>query len=71
MNLVGGVGIPNNKLAVLRGGDKVSAVGRPVHGVDLGQMTLEGALSFHKLVLWNWLVSLVGDGSHYRSKRIN
>lgn len=35
MNFVGGVGIPDNELAVLRSGNEVSSVGRPVHGVNL------------------------------------
>lgn len=39
MDLVCGVGVPNNQFAILRGGHEVSSVGRPVHGVDLGQMT--------------------------------
>lgn len=48
VDLVRCVGVPDDELAVLRGGDKVSAVGRPVHGVDLGEMALEGALCLHR-----------------------
>lgn len=48
MNLVCRVGVPDDELAVLGGGDEVSAVRRPVHGVDLGQMALEGALRLHR-----------------------
>lgn len=40
MDFVGGVGVPNDELAVLGGGDEVSPIGRPVHGVDLGEMSL-------------------------------
>ena len=47
VNFVGGVGIPNNELSVLRGRDKVAAVGRPVHGVDLGKMALQRPARFH------------------------
>ena len=47
MDLVGCVCVPDDELAVLRGGDEMPAVCRPVHGVDLGQMALEGALRLH------------------------
>ena len=47
MDLVCCVGVPDDELAVLRGRDEVSAVGGPVHGVDLCQMALEGALRLH------------------------
>lgn len=41
----------------------MSPVGRPVHGIDLGQMALQCLLRLHQLVLWDLLVSLLGDGS--------
>lgn len=41
VNFVGGVGVPDNELSILRGGNEVTAVSRPVHGVNLGQMALE------------------------------
>lgn len=63
MDLVRRVGIPNDELSILRGGDKMSSIGRPMHGVNLGQMTLERALSLHQLVLWDRLVGLLGDGA--------
>ena len=47
VDLVCCVGIPDDQLAVLRGRDEMAAVRRPVHGVDLGEMALEGALCFH------------------------
>ena len=47
MDLVGGVGIPDDELSVLRGRDEMSAVRRPVHGVDLGEMALQGPLRLH------------------------
>lgn len=40
----------------------MSTVGRPVHGVNLGEMALEGALSLHELVLGDRLVCLLGNG---------
>lgn len=61
MDFVGGVGIPDDELSVLRGGNEVSSVGGPVHGVDLGQMALERSLRPHELVLGDGLVSLLGD----------
>ena len=42
VDLVGAETVPHEKLAVLGGGHEVVAVGRPVHGVDLGQVTLQG-----------------------------
>lgn len=47
MNLVGGVSVPDDQLAVLRSGNEMSPVCRPVHSVDLGEMTFESALSLH------------------------
>lgn len=41
----------------------MSSVCGPVHGVDLGQMALEGALSLHELVSGNGFVSLLGDSA--------
>lgn len=63
MDFVGGVCVPDDELAVLRCRNEMSAVGRPVHGINLGQVAFQGALSFHELVLGNWLVSLLGDNS--------
>ena len=47
VDLVGRVGVPDDELSVLRGGNEMSAVGGPVHGVDFSQMALEGALRLH------------------------
>lgn len=63
VDLVGGIGVPDDELAVLRGGNEMSAVGRPVHGVNLGEMALEGALGLHELVLGDGLVCLLGNGA--------
>ena len=41
----------------------MSPVGGPVHGVDLGQVALEGALGLHELVLGNGLMCLLSDGA--------
>ncbi len=41
MDLVGGVGVPDDKLSVLRRRDEVPPVGSPVHGIDLGKVTAE------------------------------
>lgn len=43
VDLVGGVGVPDDELAVLGGGDDVAGVGGPVEGVDLGEVALERA----------------------------
>lgn len=43
VGLVGREGVPDEELAVLRGGDKVDLVRGPVHGVDLGEVALERA----------------------------
>lgn len=47
VDLVRGVGIPDDELSVLRGRDEVAAVGRPVHGVDLRKMALQRPARFH------------------------
>ena len=47
VDLVGGVGIPDNELAILRCGDDMSVVGRPMHSVDLGKMTFESTTDSH------------------------
>jgi len=47
MDLVGGVRIPDDELAVLRGGDKMSSVRRPVHGVDFSQVTFQVSTRLH------------------------
>ena len=46
MDFVGGVGIPNDELAILRGRDEMTTIGRPVHGVDFGKMAFESTLGF-------------------------
>lgn len=47
VDLVGAVGVPDDKLTVLRGRDKMPSVGRPMHRVDFGKMALESALGLH------------------------
>ena len=47
MNLVGCVGIPDDQLSILRGGDQMTAVGGPVHSVNLGQVALKRATGLH------------------------
>ena len=47
MDLVGGVGVPDDKLSVLGCRDEVTAVGGPVHGIDLCKVTAEGATGTH------------------------
>lgn len=56
VDFVGGVGVPNNQFAVLGGGNEMPPVGRPVHGVDLCQMSFECPLCLHQLVLGYRLV---------------
>lgn len=47
VDLVCAVGVPDDKLTVLRSRDEMPSVSRPVHGVDLCEMALEGALGLH------------------------
>lgn len=47
MNFVGGIGIPDDQFSILRGGDEMTAVRRPVHGVDLSKVTLQRAAWLH------------------------
>lgn len=51
MDFVGGVGIPDDELSVLRGRDQVSPIGRPVHGINLCEMSLQGLARLHHLIL--------------------
>jgi len=60
MNLVCCVGVPDDELAVLRGGDEMPPVGRPMHGVDLCEMALESALGLHGQA-WQGLDTVSGD----------
>ena len=48
VHFVGGVCVPDDELAILRRGDEVSAICRPVHGIDFGEMAFEGALGLHR-----------------------
>lgn len=63
MDLVCGVGIPDDELAILRGGNEVSSISGPVHRINLCQMALQGSLGLHELVLGNRFVSLLGHRS--------
>ena len=47
MDFVGGVGIPDDELSILRRGHQMTTVGGPVHGVNLGQMSLQRATGLH------------------------
>jgi len=47
VDFVGGVGVPDDELSVLRRGDEVLLVGGPVHGVDLCEVSFEGSTRFH------------------------
>lgn len=47
VDFVGGVGVPDDELAVLRGRDEVPLVLGPVHRVDLGQVAFERASGLH------------------------
>ena len=73
MDLVCGVGVPNDQFAVLRGGNEVSAICGPVHGVNLREMALEGASSAHEnsweTVDISSLSTHLGDMSHYPDNR--
>lgn len=61
VDLVGGVGVPDDELAILGGGNEMPPVRGPVHGVNLGQMALERAFSLHELVLGDGLMRLLGN----------
>lgn len=61
VDLVGSVGIPDDELAVLRGRDEVALVVGPVHGVNFGEMTLEGPSWLHD-DSWQRL-NVVGHGA--------
>jgi len=63
VHLVGGVGIPDDQLSILRRRHEVSPVGGPVHGIDLCEMALQCPLGFHQLVLGDGLVGLLGHSS--------
>ena len=47
MHLVGSVRVPDDELSVLRGGNEMPAVGSPVHGIDLGEVTAQGTARAH------------------------
>lgn len=47
MDLVGGVGIPDDELSILGSRDKVTLVAGPVHGVNLGEVTFERSSWLH------------------------
>lgn len=47
MDFVGSISVPYDEFAVLRGRDDVSLVVGPMHGVDLGQMSLERTPRLH------------------------
>lgn len=47
MDLVCGVGIPDDELSILRGGNEMATVGGPVHGVNLGEVTFKRASGLH------------------------
>ena len=46
VDLVCAVGVPDDKLTILRSRDEMPSVSRPVHGVDLGQVTFERTPDF-------------------------
>lgn len=48
MDFIGGVGVPDDELSILRGRDNVPLVGGPVQGVYFRQMTLERSTGFHR-----------------------
>lgn len=68
VHLVGGVGVPDDELAVLRRRHEVSPVGRPVHGVDLCEMALQRPLGPHQLIPLDRVVRLRGDGAYCRAR---
>ena len=47
VDLVGRDSVPNQQLSVLRGGNNVFVIIRPVQSIDLGQVTLQGPTDLH------------------------
>ncbi len=47
VHLVGGIGVPDDELSILRGRNQMPAIGGPVHGINLGKMTAEGSAGTH------------------------
>jgi hypothetical protein len=47
VDFVGRVGVPDDELSILRGRDKVSSVGRPMHGVDFSKMAFQVSSGLH------------------------
>ena len=47
MDFVCRISIPDNELAVLRSRHQMTAIGRPVHGIDFGQMSFEHTARLH------------------------
>lgn len=54
VHLVGGVRVPHDQFAVLRGGHQIARVAAPVHRVDLGQVAAQCATRAH-LDAADWL----------------
>ena len=48
VDLVCAVGVPDDKLTILRSRDEMPSVGRPVHGVNLGQMPFQRPFCPHR-----------------------
>ena len=61
---VGSVGIPNDELTILRSRYEMSSVGRPVHSINLSEMSLERFPCLQHLVLWERLLRLLCDSPH-------
>lgn len=64
MDLVCRIRVPDDELAVLRRGDEMAAIGGPVHGVDFGEVTFEGALGL-EVESGKLFCSLAGHLAYY------
>lgn len=47
MDLICGVGIPDDELSVLRSRNEMAPVGGPVHGINLGEVTFQCTSGLH------------------------
>jgi hypothetical protein len=61
MDFVGGIGIPNDEFPVLRCRYQVSSICRPMHRIDLREMTLQCLSGLHHLILWEGLMLAFGN----------
>lgn len=47
VHFIGCVSVPNDEFSILRGGNEMSSVGGPMHGINFGEMASEGSSRTH------------------------